>query len=61
MFLQANPKPNYIPDPTVLKHYSLDELIYLLQSTGWFIGAKGQFGNYSNGQNERLFIQGHKI
>lgn len=54
------PNPEYIPDPTVVKHFSMSELNALVSGAGFDVMMSGQFGQESNGKNERLFIVGYK-
>jgi 2-polyprenyl-3-methyl-5-hydroxy-6-metoxy-1,4-benzoquinol methylase len=52
--LQVN--ENYIPDPTVVRHYTHDELIEIFEDTGYKIHLSGGFGFKTNNQYERLFL-----
>ena len=45
---------DYKPDPTVIKHYSLDELAEMLP---FRIEQSGQFGERRGEVNERIFIK----
>jgi len=51
---------NYIPDPTVIYHYSEFELSEIFLSCGYRITASGQFGERRGDQMERLFIKCRK-
>lgn len=55
-YLEANPIEGYVPDPTVIKHYTLPELIELVSSCGFIIKDVGHFGEYPKGMNERIFL-----
>ena len=44
-------------DPTVIKHYTQDELKELFVSCGYEVTLLGQFGEEKNGVNERIFLQ----
>lgn len=52
--LQKN--ENYTPDPTVVHHYDMKELIDIFEDCGYKIMQSGQFGEYTEGQHERLFL-----
>lgn len=56
VYLKENRKEGYIADPTVHKHYTLPELVKVFEETGYRVLNAGQFGEYSNGKNERLFL-----
>lgn len=60
-YLDAHPIAGYVPDSTVYKHYTVDELVNLFRSCGWIIDVVGQFGNYSKNMNERIFLRAEKI
>lgn len=55
-WLDLNQNPNYIPDNTVFKHYDLDSLIKLFVDCGYSVDTCGQFGQVTNGINERIFL-----
>jgi len=56
-WLKMMPSNNYIPDPTVVRHYSLNELQYMFGKEGYLIESCGQYGpTCSAGFNERLFF-----
>lgn len=57
--LQNN--PNYKPDLTVYKHYSMTELKQLFEDCGYKVELIGQFGEVMNGVNERIFLQAYAI
>ena len=48
---------NYIPDPTVIKHFNLIELITLFENEGFKTQTFGQFGAIKGRVNERLFLE----
>lgn len=56
-WMDLNKNPDYIPDPTVVKHFYADELEKLFVSAGYKILQQGQFGQIKDRVNERLFIQ----
>ena len=47
---------DYIGDETVIKHFTQQELCQLFIDSGYTIQLVGQFGEYKNGLNERLFL-----
>jgi hypothetical protein len=52
-----NQDPNgYIPDPTVINHFYLDELEKLFTECGYSIRMSGQFGEEINNVCERIFL-----
>lgn len=50
---------DYVGDETVIKHYNQQELKELFEDCGYEVTLIGQFGEYKNGQNERIFLQAH--
>jgi len=56
--LQKN--KNYQPDPTVLSHFTLEELVSIVVSSGYGIIQCGDFGKTTDGHGERLFIKAKK-
>lgn len=46
---------NYIPDDTVVKHYTINEIVSLFENSGYSIEIIGQFGKYINQFHERIF------
>lgn len=56
-WLALKQNPDYVPDPTVIKHYSLAELIEAATDAGFKVTMSGQFGSEINGVNERVFIK----
>jgi 2-polyprenyl-3-methyl-5-hydroxy-6-metoxy-1,4-benzoquinol methylase len=56
-WLELNSNPNYIPDPTVVEHFTLYSLTTLFLKCGFKINQVGQFGKQTANQNERLFIK----
>jgi len=55
-WLRLQRDENYKPDPTVVMHYTNDELIELFEDTGYSIKISGGFGTKMNNQYERLFL-----
>lgn len=55
LIMQSNNE--YKPDPTVVKHYTQTQLRELFEEAGYEVALYGQFGEESNGVNERLFLQ----
>lgn len=55
-WLDINKNPNYVPDPTVFKHYSQSELNYLFTSSGYNVVLSGGFGDIRASINERIFL-----
>lgn len=55
-WLQSSSNPDYIPDPTVFRHYTQQELHKLFVSCGYEVKQAGQFGIMRDNINERLFI-----
>lgn len=60
-YLQQVGDEGYIPDPTVLQHYNLPKLTSLFTSCGYKVVISGQFGEYLNGFNERIFLKAEKL
>ena len=58
--LKQKSNPDYIPDPTVVNHFTQAELILIFGQAGFKIKASGQFGTVSNGVNERIFLVAKK-
>lgn len=52
--LQVN--ENYVPDPTVVQHYTHDELVEVFEDAGYRVTISGGFGIKCNNQHERLFL-----
>ena len=48
---------DYVGDETVIKHFTQQELCTLFIESGYTIQLVGQFGEYKNGTNERIFLQ----
>lgn len=48
---------NYKPDNTVVKHRTQGELIQIFTDSGYKIIQSGQFGEYKEGQNERIYLK----
>jgi hypothetical protein len=55
-WLRLQQDENYKPDPTVVMHYTNDELIELFEDAGYTIKLSGGFGTKINNQYERLFL-----
>lgn len=51
---------NYLPDLTVFKHYTSQELIDLFHSCGYKIQISGTFGKVENNIHERCFLVAYK-
>ncbi|MEM4260509.1 MAG: class I SAM-dependent methyltransferase [Candidatus Woesearchaeota archaeon] len=47
---------NYTPDNTVIKHYSIDDLVHLLTANEYIIEVIGQFGKKISYFQERIFV-----
>jgi hypothetical protein len=60
-WLNLQSKENYSPDKTVLNHYNQTELVELFESCGYSIESVGQFGEQTQGQNERIFLKANKV
>jgi len=58
LWLERMRNDKYVPDPTVVKHYNIDELTELFTNAGFKTKACGQFGEYKDGYNERIFYVG---
>lgn len=52
--------PNYIPDPTVHKHYTINELISLFNSCGYSVSVRGGLGDTVGGERERIYFMAKK-
>lgn len=48
---------DYNNDKTVVKHYTQSELCQLFMECGFTVQLVGQFGEYKNSMNERIFLQ----
>lgn len=55
LMLQGNNE--YVPDPTVHKHYTMTQLRELFEEAGYEVTLLGQFGEETSGVNERIFLQ----
>lgn len=55
-WLKLNENPEYIPDPTVFRHYNMETLSQLFNDCGYSIEMVGQFGQVTKGINERVFL-----
>lgn len=60
-WMDLNKNDHYVPDPTVVKHFSQIDLIELFESAGYKVDMCGQFGEPFGGQNERLFLSASKL
>lgn len=47
----------YVPDPTVIEHFTPNSLGDLFLKCGYLIHTQGQFGDVLNGHHERLFLK----
>jgi hypothetical protein len=56
-YLDKINNPEYVPDPTVVKHYTQKELKEIFEDCGYKVYLSGTFGDELNGINERIFIQ----
>lgn len=61
VWLHLNRNPNYIPDPTTIKHYTEMELIEILERCGYLIETIGTFGEKTHEVKERIFVKAKKI
>lgn len=59
-WLKLNHSDSYQPDPTVINHYSKNELQELFESLNFAVDVIGSFGNEKNNQRERIFIIANK-
>lgn len=57
LWLDNIAKKDYIPDPTVVTHFTCEELMDILRNCGYKIIHYGQFGEILKGQHERIFIK----
>ena len=48
---------DYVGDETVVKHYTQTELKEIFEECGYKVTLLGQFGEYKEGKNERIFLQ----
>lgn len=55
-WLRMQDDEKYIPDPTVKKHYTHDELYETFENCGYKVQLSGGFGVRQNNQHERLFL-----
>lgn len=56
-WLDLQDKTNYIPDPTVIKHYTSNELLRIVSDAGYNVDFICGQGSETNGVQERLFIK----
>lgn len=56
-WLDLQDKTNYIPDPTVIEHFTMSSLLELLIEAGFRIDYATGHGKETNGHNERIFIK----
>jgi hypothetical protein len=56
-WLMQQGNKDYVPDPTVIQHYTMTNLRELFEQAGYKVTLLGQFGEEKNGINERLFLQ----
>lgn len=57
IWLDAVTTPGYIPDPTVVNHFDLNDLRALFTSAKYKVLNSGQFGTLNNWVNERIFLE----
>lgn len=57
LWLDSVKNKDYIPDPTVIKHFSASELKQLFIDAGFKIKNVMQFGAIENNQHERIFLE----
>lgn len=57
LWLDSVKNKDYVPDPTVVKHFSASELEQLFVGAGFKIKNVMQFGAIENNQHERLFLE----
>lgn len=57
IWLDAVTTPGYVPDPTVIKHFDLNDLRTLFSSAKYNVINSGQFGTLNNWVNERIFLE----
>ncbi len=55
-WLKTQQNENYVPGPTVVQHYSHDELVDIFEDVGYRIEISGTFGAKGCHQQERLFL-----
>lgn len=59
-WLDVMPNPGYIPDPTVVRHYSLATLQTTFAQYGYHVEMSGQFGELRGNVCERVFVKARK-
>ena len=59
-FLNLMKNENYIPDPTVHKHYTSEELNSMFLETGFKIKHFGGYGPSVQGHHERIWLIAQK-
>jgi hypothetical protein len=57
---ELTPDPNYVPDPTVFKHYNKESIFQVMNDGGFLPLFDGQIGSYKNGKCERYWGVYHK-
>lgn len=60
LWVEANQNPDYVPDPTVIEHFTPTTLGWLMEDSGLTITLQGQFGVFDGSRHERLFIVANK-
>lgn len=55
-WLDLQDKSAYVPDPTVVRHFNLEELLAMVGNE-FTITASGEFGQETEGKRERIFIK----
>jgi SAM-dependent methyltransferase len=56
LWLEQKDKTGYSPDPTVIRHFDINELKELFESCGYYLSMYGKLGETLGVQNERLFL-----
>jgi hypothetical protein len=59
-WIDENKNDFYKPDHSVIKHFTQDSLIELVEASGYAVAESGQFGKCINNKNERIFLIAHK-
>ena len=55
-WLEIIKNENYVPDPTVHRHYNIDEMYIMLNDCGFYVDMIGGIGETLSGHHERCFI-----
>ena len=56
-FCERLKNKSYVPDPTVMQHFTPETLEFLFKNLGFKILIQGQFGQTLKGHQERLFLE----